>query len=93
MLNITVRNIPDDIVSRIKSLAELDKRSLNNEILIILEKGLNNEVKNKYHFGITKETQTHLWEKLSGAWQDNRATHEIIDDIYDNRSFGREFDL
>ena len=38
MTSITVRNIPDDIMERIKALSTVDRRSLNNEILIILKR-------------------------------------------------------
>jgi len=68
MTNITVRNIPDEIIKKIKTLSEVDKRSLNNEILVILEKGLLNEIKNRKYNKISKEAQISIWEKLSGQW-------------------------
>ncbi len=93
MINLTVRNIPDEIIKKIKTLSELDKRSLNNEILIILEKGLFNEIKNKKVIKISKETQINIWKKLAGLWEDKRSTKEILDDIYKNRSNGRDINL
>ena len=77
MTNLTVRNIPDEIIKKIKTLSELDKRSLNNEILIILEKGLLNEIKNRKYNKISKETQLNIWKKLSGQWEDKRNTKQI----------------
>lgn len=93
MMNLTVRNIPDDVINKIKVLSEIDKRSLNNEILIILEKGLYNETKNRENLKITKDTQIKIWNKLSGNWEDKRNTDEIIKDIYSTRSLGREVEL
>lgn len=93
MTNLTVRNIPDEIIKKIKTLSELDKRSLNNEILIILEKGLFNEIKNRKYYKISKETQLNIWKKLSGQWEDKRNTKEIIKEIYSNRSLGRDIKL
>jgi plasmid stability protein len=93
MTNLTVRNIPDEIIDKIKTLSELDKRSLNNEILVILEKGLFTEVKTRKYLKISKETQINIWKKLSGLWEDKRSTKEIVDDIYSNRSNGREINL
>ena len=93
MINLTVRNIPDEIIKKIKTLSQIDKRSLNNEILIILEKGLCNEIKNRNKIKISKETQINMWEKLSGLWEDKRSTKEIVEDIYSNRSPGREVNL
>lgn len=86
MINLTVRNIPDAIIKKIRVLSEIGKRSLNNEILVILEKGLAQELKNKQNRFLSKETQIKLWNKLSGSWKDNRSTKKIIDDIYENRT-------
>ncbi|MFZ2658298.1 MAG: hypothetical protein WAX69_25420 [Victivallales bacterium] len=40
MKSITVRNIPDEILEAVRILSAKERRSLNNEILILLEKGL-----------------------------------------------------
>ena len=40
MKSITVRNIPDEILEAARTLSIKERRSLNNEILILLEKGL-----------------------------------------------------
>lgn len=37
MPNITIRNIPDDLHKRLKERAAANRRSLNNEILSMLE--------------------------------------------------------
>jgi plasmid stability protein len=95
MKSITVRNLPDEMLERLKMLSVLEKRSLNNEILIILEKGLAKESEIKINFKnhISMETQIKIWQNLSGQWKDNRSTDEIIGDIIDSRSEGRRVDL
>ena len=40
---------------------------------------------------IPKHIQTSLWESLCGSWVDERSAQEIIDDIYNSRTMGREF--
>mgnify|MGYP001610817830 CR=1 FL=1 len=42
-MNITLRNIPESIIEKIRTLCVLEKRSLNNEILILLEKAVMTE--------------------------------------------------
>jgi len=79
-------NIPDDIINKIKVLSETDRRSLNSEILVILEKGLLTENSQKRNVIISKETQMRIWSQLSGKWKDDRSTKEIIDDIYQSRT-------
>ncbi len=92
-MNLTIRNIPDYIINKIKTLSEIEKRSLNSEILILLEKGLLNESSLSSNRCINNETQIRIWSKLSGTWKDKRSTDEIIEDIYSNRSAGREFSI
>ena len=95
MANITIRNIPDDVFSVIKKLSDLERRSINNELLIIIEKGTALLMENKINENkiISKVSQINLWRNLSGEWEDNRTSEEIINDIYDSRTLGREFDL
>ncbi len=94
-MNITIRNIPDDVIEKIRTLSKKEKRSLNSEILMILEKSVEEKIENDFHkqAHLNKETQIKIWEKLAGEWEDSRSTKEIIDDIYESRSLGREVDL
>jgi plasmid stability protein len=95
MANITIRNIPDSIFQKIKLMSEIDKRSLNNELLIVLEKGVRKmEDENKeYGIPLNKDIQISIWKELSGEWEDKRDTEEIIKEIYETRSLGREVEL
>jgi plasmid stability protein len=95
MATLTIRNIPDDLLNKIRILSIIEKRSLNNEILMVLEKGLSKEsdsvnyVKNQ----LSNDTQIKLWQNLCGKWKDSKSTAEIISDIIDSRSQGRKVDL
>jgi plasmid stability protein len=46
MPNITLKNIPDDLYAALKKSAELNRRSLNSEILVCIEKTLVKEIPN-----------------------------------------------
>ena len=37
MATITVKNIPDDVYNRLKSSAEINRRSINSEIIVCIE--------------------------------------------------------
>ena len=95
MPNLTVRNIPDELLNKLRILSVLEKRSLNSEILMVLEKGLSKEsdsvnyVKNQ----LSTDTQIKLWQNICGKWKDSRSTSEIISDIIGSRSQGRAVDL
>ncbi|MCD4764430.1 MAG: hypothetical protein K8R28_10470 [Desulfobacterales bacterium] len=94
-MNLTIRNIPDDVINKIRTLSQMEKRSLNNEILFVLERGIQDEL--QYFFNIkrniSKNAQINIWRRLSKEWQDDRSTAEIINDIYNSRTLGREFPL
>ena len=95
MANITIRNIPESIFRKIKSLAKIEKRSVNNEFLLIIENGLHHKELNEKDENtfISKETQIELWERLAGSWEDTRETKTIIEDIFSNRTEGRDVSL
>ena len=95
MINLTVRNIPDEVIGKIKTLATLDRRSLNNELLIVIEKGLEGETKahSEKAASISPAAQISIWQDLCGAWEDERSTQEIVDDIRSSRTMGREVNL
>jgi plasmid stability protein len=91
MASITIRNIPDEVLERIRALSSIERRSLNNEILVILERGTYSEyeeklIKRKY---LSKSTQMEIWKRLA----DSRSAKEIIEDIYSHRTVGREVQL
>ncbi len=94
-MNITVRNIPDEIIRKIRTLSQMGKRSLNNEILLLLERSVQEEInyRSTLKKNISKETQLNIWKNLKNQWDDNRSTKEIIEDIYNNRTLGREIEL
>jgi plasmid stability protein len=95
MANITIRNIPEEVFEKIKRLSTLERRSLNNELLVIIEKGARTEAADITKSGIMipRSVQVNLWKNLSTPWEDERTTEEIIRDIYSSRSYGRDIDL
>ncbi|HHT46287.1 MAG TPA: hypothetical protein GX004_03205 [Firmicutes bacterium] len=92
MANLTLRNIPEHLLERIRSLSIAERRSLNNEILVLLERALR-EYTAEIDDDIFIEAQVDLWSKLAGEWEDPRSTDEIIAEIINNRSPGREVKL
>ena len=92
-MNLTIRNIPENIIKKIRVLSESEKRSINSEILLIIEKGLSAEMRSSGKKSPGKETQVRLWKGISGRWKDERRTEDIISDIYSSRTRGRDFSL
>ena len=95
MANLTVRNIPDSVFQRLKLLSEIDRRSLNNELVVAIETGVK-EMEKQVSRGdhkISPEVQLALWKELAGKWKDNRSSEEMIRDIYADRTLGRDISL
>ncbi|MCL4245126.1 MAG: hypothetical protein KJ002_08365, partial [Candidatus Dadabacteria bacterium] len=95
MANITIRNISQSVFDKLKLISRREKRSLNNEILRVIELGLS---KIEADTGaasspISKETQLAIWRDLSGKWSDRRSAKTIIREIYEARTPGREVEL
>ncbi len=40
MATVTVKNIPDELYGRLKAAAEANRRSINNEIIVCIEKAV-----------------------------------------------------
>ena len=96
MPGLTVRNIPDHVLARVRKLSVIERRSLNNEILVLLDAGLAQEERMEHRApssGADVPAQVRLWETLCGAWQDERSADEISMDIVRQRTAGREVDL
>ncbi len=92
MASITIRNIPDSVLSKIRSLSKVEMRSINSELLLLIEQGLNQQLEQKQHDSVvlSKERQLEIWENLAGTWEDSRSAEEIIEDIYSQRTKGRQ---
>lgn len=43
MATVTVKNIPDELYSRLKGVAEINRRSINSEIILCIEKAVNTQ--------------------------------------------------
>jgi plasmid stability protein len=95
MANITIRNIPDDVFEKIKALSSADRRSINSELLLIIERGTSTEYDEKLNDerAVSKSTQLDMWTKLLGSWEDSRSTEDIIHGIYSRRTLGRKVKL
>ena len=94
---LTIRDIPANVLEKIRTLSEIDRRSMNKEILVILEDGLAIHQAERERIprksGLSAEAQLALWRDLAGKWEDDRPTAEILADIRQSRTGGREVRL
>jgi len=93
MVNLTIRNIPEAIMNKLRKRSAAERRSLNSEVLVLLEKGLIGYAPQEEFEQVTVEAQADLWQMLSGQWDDPRSAAEIASEIISTRTRGREVDL
>ncbi|MBS3948795.1 MAG: Arc family DNA-binding protein [Dethiobacter sp.] len=72
MANLTIRNIPEDLLNNLRKLAQKERRSLNSEVLVLLEKSVMQDSLGKNLDTISIDAQTELWGKLAGEWEDSQ---------------------
>jgi plasmid stability protein len=91
MANITIRNIPDQMFAALKDYAAIERRSLNNEILIALELGVKElrAKKDRGDINIPKDVQLRIWKEI-GKGIDDREWEKMKKAIMGSRSRGRD---
>lgn len=80
-------------MAKIRMLSRIQRRSMNSQILFILENGLKEYAVEQTEIPVCRDLQLQLWKDLSGKWEDERDTEEIMDEIYALRSRGRNVTL
>jgi len=93
MPSLTIRNITETTLEELRILSRRERRSMNNELLLVLEEGLSMKGESLERDPVNPELQSELWAGLCGRWQDERDTDAIIADIRGHRSEGREVSL
>jgi hypothetical protein len=68
----TLRNIPEFLMEGLRILSERERRSLNNELLVVLEEGPAARAERLEPASLGPELQADLWLELCGKWEDER---------------------
>lgn len=93
MSNLTLRNIPDAALAELRSRAASNHRSVNGEILAIIEISLSGGLPQwatASPHDSPVERQKNAILNAAGGWEDNRSEEEIIADIESHRTRGRK---
>ena len=94
MASLTIKNIPEDLLERLRAKAASDRRSLTKEVVHLLETVLAGESADaEGRLRAESESQVAAWRRLAGRWKSDRTLAEETPDIYEKRTSGREVDL
>jgi plasmid stability protein len=94
MASLTLKDLPEPLLERLRQQAEADHRSLNKEAIFLLETALQ-ETRPPDQAGPSQDgaQQVAAWRKLSGRWSAEEAAAEELGAIYQARTAGRDVDL
>ncbi len=94
MSSVTIKDIPDDLLQRVRARAVADKRSMNKEVIHLLEVSLSSDrTERSVQVRNQATAQVNAWSKLAGRWISDRDVADEIHDIYAGRTQGRDIDL
>ncbi len=79
MANLQVRDIDNRLYESLKRRAELEHRSVSQEVVMIIENHLKRD-------NLETENQTLEFVKLTNSWHDDKNAEDIISDIRSSRS-------
>lgn len=97
MVSLTIRNIPEEILKRIRILAARERRSMNSEMLIVIEDGLSARIAQESGTPFSGSMATtggqilssagreKMWTELCGEWRDDRSERDAVADIIELR--------
>lgn len=84
MANLQVRDMDDRLYESLRSRASIEKRSISQEVVHILEKYLSRPES-------VDANATDEFLKLSQSWEDDRSAKEIVRDIRRRSRTSRRF--
>lgn len=95
MPSITIKDIPEDLLERLRRRAAHDKRSMNKEVVHLLDLALSGEMALADAAAMARriDVQVQAWSRLAGRWESDLETGDEIEQIYAARTPGRRVDL
>lgn len=89
MSSITLKDVPEALLVRLRAAAVRDRRSLNQQALMLIEGGL--ALSETVEERATR--QIAVWRSLAGQWVSHPDAADEVDSIFAARSAGRDVDL
>lgn len=98
MVSLTIRNIPEEILKRIRIFAARERRSMNSEMLMVIEEGISSRiaaetVTGSYTAGLlsagtalSSAGREKVWSELCGEWKDSKSEREALNEVLQLRS-------
>lgn len=94
MKALTLDNIPDHLMDRLREQAQKEQRTITEQMLHILANALSAPAGTEGELlDLEIHTQVAAWRHLAGGWVSDRDAEDEIEEIYAARTAGREVEL
>jgi len=95
MPSLTIKDLPDPLWARLRQRAAADRRSLNREVIHLLERVLAEAPAAPGPVALAEqiEAQVRRWHALAGRWDSDQEPVAEIDALYAARTPGRRVEL
>lgn len=90
MASLTLKNVPDVLLSSLREAAEKDRRSLTQEIIYLLDQALQEHERQPTARRADVEAQVAAWRKLAGKWKSDVDCTTESERIVAKRTLGRK---
>jgi hypothetical protein len=87
MPSLTIKGIPEELLVRLRAEAQRERRSVDQQALVCLERGLMDRARAAAG-GASGHVEA--WRRLAGSWVSDEPVAEEIRQIYVARSEGRD---
>ncbi|PSQ81960.1 MAG: hypothetical protein BRD46_00885 [Bacteroidetes bacterium QS_8_68_15] len=89
MATLTIEDVPDELLKRLREQANSRRKSLSQQALHVLQTGMSYE----QDVSDERDMQVQQWKRLAGCWKSDAPPEKLIRDLYAARSAGREVRL
>lgn len=93
MASMTLKNIPDSLLDRLRARAAADRRSVTQEMIHLLERSLDAVPEADRDALTAAHAQAEAWARLAGRWESDQSVEVEVRDILAARTAGRNVDL
>lgn len=94
MASLTLKNIPDSLLERLRARAAEDRRSVTQEMIHLLERSLEAAPEQTHRDALAAaRAQAEAWSRLAGRWESDQSVEDEVRGILAARTAGRGVDL
>lgn len=94
MPSLTIKDIPEKLLRRVRARAAAERRSMNGAVIKLLDEALAGRPPRGADSAQARaQTQVGAWRRLAGRWRSRHSAAREIELIYAARSRGRAVGL